>query len=240
MTLSIVIPTKNEETCLPGLLSSIKSQTLQPDSIVIADANSTDRTREIAESFGAIVVDGGMPSAGRNRGAAATDSELILFLDADVVLDREDFLRSAVAEFEARELDIATADVQPIGGNWYDRFSHQLYSLYVRLWGTIHPHAPGFFILAARELHEKINGFDESIVFCEDHDYAIRANKVGRFGFLNSVIISVSVRRQNRDGRLSMAIKYILAELHILFIGPIRHNRFNYTFGHPKSTYGRK
>lgn len=240
MTLSIVIPTKNEETCLPDLLRSIKKQTLQPDYIVIADAGSTDRTREIARSFDAIVVKGGLPATGRNIGVTATDSDLILFLDADIVLDREDFLRSALVEFEVRELDIATSDVRPIGGNWYDRFSHRVYSWYVRLWGTLHPHAPGFFILVTRKLHEKIKGFDESIVFCEDHDYAIRANKAGRFGFLNSVIISVSVRRQNRDGRFSMAFKYILAELHILLLGPIRHNRFNYTFGHSKNYYGRK
>ncbi|MBU1126573.1 MAG: glycosyltransferase [Patescibacteria group bacterium] len=237
MTLSIVIPTKNEETCLPQLFSSIKLQSLQPDQVIIADAQSDDETRCVAEQFGAIIVNGGMPGEGRNLGAAVATSELILFLDADVVLEDKQLLQKAVGEFEQKNLDIATADILPIAGNLYDQFSHEVYNLYVRLWGKTHPHAPGFFILVKRSLHKQINGFDETVVFAEDHDYVRRAGKVGKFGFLDSVKISVSVRRQDRDGRLSMGVKYVLAELHILFIGPIRHNKFNYTFGHPKKDY---
>lgn len=234
MTLSIVIPTKNEETCLPSLLRSIKKQSVQPEKIIVADADSADATRKIAKDFGAIVVAGGLPGKGRNMGAALVESDLILFLDADVELPDADFLKRAVKEFENQGLDVATADVIPIKGNWYDRFSHEVYNFYVRLWGKVHPHAPGFFILIKRTLHQKIKGFDESIIFAEDHEYVGRAAKVGKFGFLNSVKIPVSVRRQNRDGRFNMAMKYVLAELHILFIGPIRHHHFNYTFGHPK------
>jgi hypothetical protein len=89
-------------------------------------------------------------------------------------------------------------------------------------------------MLVRREGHNKIRGFDESIVFCEDHDYARRFKRVGRFGFLRSTKIPVSIRRLDRDGRLKIAIKYLLAELHLAFVGPIRSNTFNYTFGHSK------
>ena len=75
-------------------------------------------------------------------------------------------------------------------------------------------------------------GFDESIVFCEDHDYAQRFKEFGKFGFLRSTKIPVSIRRLDRDGRMKIAMKYLLAELHLAFVGPIRSNRFHYTFGH--------
>lgn len=234
-SLAIVIPTKNEEDFLPKLLDSIADQSLQPAQIIVADAGSTDRTPQIAVEHGAIVVPGGMPGIGRNLGAKNVETDLILFFDADVELCDPDFLKSAVGEFVTRRLDVATADVEPIGGNLADVFGHQFYNYYVRLWGAVRPHAPGFCILVRRTIHEKIGGFDEAVLFCEDHDYADRAGKVGKFGFLSPKIrIPVSTRRMSRDGRLTIAFKFILAELHLLFLGPICHNGFNYSFGHSK------
>ena len=86
MILSIIIPTYNEEEYLPVLLESIKKQSFKDYEIIVADANSTDRTREIAESYGCIVVDGGLPAAGRNNGAKVATGEYLLFLDSDLEL----------------------------------------------------------------------------------------------------------------------------------------------------------
>ncbi len=232
-TLAVIIPTKNEEKYLPGVLESLKKQTLQPDEIIIADALSTDRTRSIARSFGAKVVDGGLPGVGRNRGVSASHSDLIFFLDSDVVISDNQFLAKAVKEFTERNLDLATADVGVVGGNLYDAWAHNFYNRYVRLLGAWHPHASGFCILTKRSLHETIKGFNEDVLFCEDHDYASRAVQAGaKFAFLNSVKIFVTTRRQNRDGRLSMSVKYVLAEMHLVFLGSIKHDKFKYGFGY--------
>ena len=91
--LTIVIPTKNEEAYLPRLLESIQGQTLKPSEIIVADAHSTDATREIARAHGAKVVDGGMISLGRNAGARQAQTDFILFLDADVELRDPEFSR---------------------------------------------------------------------------------------------------------------------------------------------------
>lgn len=230
--LSIIIPTKNEEGDLPVLLSSIKLQTLQPTEIIVADANSTDRTREIAISFGAKVVDGGLPSVGRNLGAKIAEGDIILFLDADVELRDETFLEKSIGEFFEKDLGLATCDVFPLSDAFIDHFLHKAYNTYVRAWGSVFPHAPGFCLFVRKDLHDQIGGFDESIVFCEDHDYAQRFVSVGKFGFLKSTKIPVSIRRMDRDGRLKIAIKYLLAELHLAFVGPIKGDRFHYTFGH--------
>ncbi len=232
--LSIVIPTKNEEEYLPKLLESIKHQTVQPREIIVADAHSTDHTAEIARSHGANVVEGGMPSVGRNLGANHATGDLILFLDADVELRDPTFLEKSIKEFNDRCLGLATCDVFPLSDAYIDHFLHKAYNKYVRAWGSLFPHAPGFCMLVTREGHQKIKGFDESVVFCEDHDYARRFKRVGRFGLLRSTKIPVSIRRLDRDGRLKIAIKYLLAELHLAFVGPIRSNKFNYTFGHSK------
>lgn len=229
--LTVIIITMNEENYLPRLLTSLKKQTLQPTKVIVSDAYSTDRTREIAMDFGAQVVDGGTTSQGRNRGAEHAQTEWVLFLDADVELYDPCFLEKAIAEMQERGLDIGTCDVYPISSRQIDHWLHRGYNMYAHLSGVFHPHAPGFCIFVRRELHEKIGGFDEEIVFCEDHDYAVRASKHGTFGFLHHAV-PVSVRRLDRDGRLTIIKKYVLGEFHLLFLGPIRGDKFHYTFGH--------
>jgi glycosyltransferase involved in cell wall biosynthesis len=235
-TLSVIIPTMNEEKYLPKLLECIKRQTRQPDEIIIADAGSTDRTKKIAEDMGAVVVKGGLPGPGRNAGAAAAKGDILCFFDADIVLLDDRFFEKAVAEFEERKLDIACPDITLADKNvksaGADEFGHVLYNKYVRLFEKIHPHVVGMCIFVRRELHEKIKGFDETVVFCEDHEYGLRAHKVGRFAYLNSVQIGVTDRRIKKEGRAGLVIKTLLAEAHIWTLGPIRHHFFRYEFGY--------
>ncbi len=231
--LSIVIITKNEEENLPKLLASIKGQTVQPKEIIVADAKSEDKTREIARKHGCKVVEGGLPSVGRNMGAKVATQEYVLFFDADVQLFETDLLDKSLREMKKRKLDFGTFDVKPLDGGIVDEILHWLYNKYVRLIAPLHQHAAGFCILVRRDFHERVGGFDQKITFCEDHEYAVRANKAGRYGIL-SPAVHTSVRRFDRDGRLNIAIKYIMAELHFWFKGPIYGDKFNYTFEHEK------
>ena len=84
MILSIIIPTYNEEKYLPILLESIKKQSFEDYEIIVADANSTDNTRNIAQEYGCIIVDGGLPAIGRNNGANVAKGDILLFLDSDL------------------------------------------------------------------------------------------------------------------------------------------------------------
>ncbi len=233
-TLAIIIPTKNEDENLGNLLRDIKNQSLQPNEVIIADAQSTDRTCEIAEDFDAKVVDGGLPGPGRNRGAEAAKSDIFMFIDADARLFDTDFLKDAMHEFEERELGIAGCDLVPVTHRLFDRFGHRVYNWLVRRWEKKRPHAAGSFIMVRSSIHDRLNGFDEDILLAEDRDYTFRANKISKFGMLNEVEIGVSVRRFDKDGRLKTIIKYLAAELHYRLLGPIKHNYFNYGFGYEK------
>lgn len=232
--LSIIIPTYNEEDYLPGLLASIRSQRFGEYEIIVADADSTDRTREIAARFGARVVKGGMPGPGRNLGAAAAHGDLLLFLDADVILPDADWLGRKIEQFRRRGLDAGTCLIKPIGGKLVDLLVHNVFNAHMMATQFTMAHAPGFCIFATRGLHDRIGGFDESITLAEDHDYVDRASKVGKFRVLTGSRIRVSVRRFERDGRAEIYKKYLLAELHILTRGQIRSDRFHYTFGYDK------
>ena len=233
--LSIIIPTYNEEEYLPRLLASIRSQRFDGYEIVVADAHSTDRTRAIAEKFGARVIDGGMPGPGRNLGAKAAKGDLFLFLDADVILPDTEWLGRKVEQFERRGLDAGTCLIKPLSGKIIDRFAHNVFNAHMFATQYVMAHAPGFCIFARKALHERIGGFDEGIKLAEDHDYVERASQVGKFRVLVGSRIRVSVRRFERDGRFSIFAKYLLAELYLLTGSQIRTDRFRYTFGYEKN-----
>jgi glycosyltransferase involved in cell wall biosynthesis len=231
-TLAVIIPSKNEERYLPVLLEGLAKQTRKPDELILADADSTDKTRDIALHHGFQIVLGGMPGQGRNAGAKVATSDLLLFLDADAIMADENFLQKAVDEFEERHLDIAAPDIYLTSGKFLESFGHKVYNRYVRMFGSRRPHTPGHCTLIRRSLFEAIGGYDESVVFLEDHNLAQRASKIGKFGFLNSVTIGVTDRRLRRDGSLKVAIIYILADIYTCLFGPIRKNYFNYGFSY--------
>lgn len=229
--LSVVIPALNEEKYLPLLLDSLKRQKYQDFEMIVADAKSNDKTREIALENGCHVIEGGLPACGRNNGARKVSGDWILFLDADVVLPPE-FLIKAMAEIKGRKLDIASALINPLSDKKIDKVFHRAYNAYAVMTRSFYPHAPGFCIFIRKKIHDQIGGFNELIKLAEDHDYILRASHVGKFGLLKTVRVPVSVRRFDRDGHVNIAMKYLACEAHRIFLGPVEKNFFHYQFGH--------
>lgn len=230
LSLTVVIPTLNEEQRLPSLLSKLAVQTRRPDCIIVADARSTDRTRELAEKTGATVVDGGKPAVGRNAGAAAATTDLVLFLDADDDPD-PGWIERAVAEFVDRGLDVASTTIEPVEHDPMTEFSCDVVNAYLQLMQYVQPHAPGFCILVRRQLHERIGGFDVSLALAEDHDYAQRAGQVGKFRILRNAPMRTSMRRVEKEGLVRMAFIVVYTELFVLSGVPIKRIPFEYEFG---------
>ena len=91
--ISVIVPARNEEASLADCLQSLVSQTGVPFEIIVVDDHSTDRTREIAESFAGVrVIEAGpLPQGwtGKNNavtaGAKAAHGAWLLFTDADTI-----------------------------------------------------------------------------------------------------------------------------------------------------------
>ena len=223
--LSIVVPTLNEEKHLPWLLASIKKQEMNDYEIIVSDAGSKDSTLDIAKKYGCRIVKGGLPPKGKNRGAEAARGELILFVDADVVLNK-DSLAKFLKEFKIKNLD-AAGFLLNSQGRFYGLSYGLLYNLPCLLTEKFLPQAMSV-IMVKRSVHQKIKGFDEKVRLGEDVDYVRRAAKVSRFGVLKSGKVFVSPRRFQRDGWLKTWFKYFLYQIHMLFLGPVRSDIFRY------------
>ncbi|MBV6492946.1 MAG: hypothetical protein LDLANPLL_00952 [Turneriella sp.] len=227
---SVVIPTLNEERDLPHLLDSLKAQSFQNFEVIVADAGSKDKTRSLAEDYGARVVDGGMPGVGRNRGAHVAEGEFLFFFDADVVLP-PDFLAKAIQEMEHDYADLATCAFYPISDLRLDKILFSFANLTVRMNANTNPRAAGFCIFIAKRLFARIGGFDESLRLAEDHDLVERASKFRPLHFLKSTSLRVSVRRLAKEGRFSLIQKYFQVEMHLLTKGKVRDDIVEYEFG---------
>ncbi len=242
--LSIIIPTLNEESYLPLLLESIKKQDFTDYEIIIADANSKDKTRKIAKTYKCRIVAGGSVAIGRNKGAKVAQGDLLLFIDADMFFPFSGFLTELIKKFRKRKLKIATFASCPVTDCFIsdsvpkskkiDKDCYRVYNFWVKISQKILPHASGI-ILVEKEIHQKVIGFDEEIKIGEDHDYARRAIKFGKFGFLSMLPILTSARRFESDGRLRVYLKYVLAGVYMLLWGPVKSDIFKYKFNHYKA-----
>jgi len=230
--ISIIIPTLNEEKWLPLLLQDIKKQTFKDHEVIVADADSTDKTREIALSCGCKVIDGGLPAKGRNEGAKVAKGDIFVFMDADIRV-KKDFLEKAYEEFQKRYIEIATCDYIPDTNEKDIKFLYNLYNEYTRTMQYFIPYSMGMFIIMTKRLFFRLNGFNESIKFGEDWDIANRAGKISKFRMLNSVHIVFSTRRIQKEGKFNYVAKTIKSNLYQLFVGNInKEGIVRYEFGH--------
>ncbi len=91
-TVSVIIPAYNAASVVSDAVKSALSQSKPPDEVIVVDDGSTDGTREVLREYPTIryiYQENAGPAAARNRGIAEATGELIAFLDADDIWDRD-------------------------------------------------------------------------------------------------------------------------------------------------------
>ena len=236
-TVSVVIPARNEAENLPALFGDLSRQKDCSLELVVADAESTDSTVAISEGAGAKVVPGGLPAAGRNAGAEAATGAWLLFLDADVRLT-DDFVRAAKRKLTSSGASAASFGFNVEGGLGL-RLGHWFSELYFSLMTALgSPRGIGGAILVREEVHRAIGGFDTTIKVGEDHEYLGRAKRHAGYRYYRSPKVYLSVRRFDRRGGFTMFKKWVAIELHRIFRGEVRDDRFDYFDEVPRGERG--
>jgi glycosyltransferase involved in cell wall biosynthesis len=196
--LSIIVPTLNEEDYLPNLLNSLEQQTYQDFEVIIADADSTDRTKEIAQRYGAKIVKGGILTVGRNSGAKVAKGELLLFLDADVLIEPH-FIDKAIKEFNRRNLDMASFYFNKKVDNINSKIIYHLAdaSKKVRQY-TKYPDGSGGCLLIKKDIFDSVKGFNEKAIYGEDVEFLRRVVKKGyKYKVINLNFYASTRRHKN-------------------------------------------
>ncbi|MGD9810365.1 MAG: glycosyltransferase family 2 protein [Sphingobium sp.] len=103
-SVTVIIPAYNARATLPACLKAISGMNRPADEVLLFSDGSTDETDKIAREAGVTVIrnDGAPrgPGHGRNQAALHAKSDLLLFVDADVVISPE-ALERLVADMRA-------------------------------------------------------------------------------------------------------------------------------------------
>jgi len=189
------------------LLTSLTNQDYSKMSstrVLVADANSTDGTPEIVLSFrdrlNVSVIRGGMPSVGRNQGAAQADTPYILFLDADIELADRSLVRRCLEQAQRHQLHCVTTNILCRGGSWLDKLFYAGNDFFQYLSCLHRPFATGMFMLFGRRRFWELGGFHEQIHFAEDYRLSQQVGRK-RFAIVRGGVYTTN-RRFQKMGHL--------------------------------------
>jgi len=195
--ISIIIPAHNEEAYLGATLDALERQNCKWFEVIIVANGCTDRTPEIARSRCHRLIVLSLKNLGmaRNIGARMARGEVLVFLDADTILEPMALRR--IAQDFTKEYAAGTIRGQPDGRRFAYRVIYALKNLIHRL--AVHPGSSGV-ILCWKEHFLRSGGFDESLEVRENSDLMKRLKRFGRYKYIPDITATTSMRRYERRG----------------------------------------
>lgn len=198
----MVIPARDAERALPGLLETLADQTLARErfEVIVVENGSGDRTAEVAAEGGARVVRELLAnrSRARNAGVQAATTNLIAFTDADCLATPtwlEELLACrGHAPLIAGNVVVRTDEppnaVERFESIW--RFAQEAFA--AEGW------AATANLLVERRAFEAVGGFDPAYRhIAEDADFCLRAGRAGYpLGYCDGAVITHVAERELR------------------------------------------
>ena len=213
-TVSIIVPCLNEEKRIRILLDAISSQTYPCSllNVTIADAGSTDHTRDVISAFQREYPDlqlqvvmnlvGSIP-AGLNCAIKASDGEVILRLDAHSA-PYPDYIEKSVAALESgKGANVGGVwEIHPGAETWIARSIALAAAHPLGVGDALYRHAKLAtsvdtvpFGCYRRSLVNKIGGYDETLLANEDYEFNARIRQSAGNIWLDPSIRSVYYAR---------------------------------------------
>jgi glycosyltransferase involved in cell wall biosynthesis len=174
---SVVIPVYNGEDYLAEAIGSVLAQEHHPLEIIVVDDGSTDGTATVASQFNEsvryIYQPNSGPAAARNRGLKMARGEVIGFVDADDLWVKNKLNRQLglLADNPSVQIVIGLAHTVEIVGSVDGK---------PRLEQVMDP-AVNLTVGSAlfrRPVFDRVGLFDETLPYCEDWDWFMRAREL--------------------------------------------------------------
>ena len=194
--ISIIIPTHNEARFLPETLDAIGAAGIdRPHEILVVDAESSDRTTDLATMHGARVISSAtrQRAAQMNLGASQALGDILLFLHADTSLPT-----CALGRIEH-----ALNDPRIAGGAFARRYDSNSGWLRVTCaLADVRGRSSGWFlgdqaIFVRADVFRMLAGFRDFPLF-EDLDFSRRLRRSGRTVLLQPPVTSAARRFEGR------------------------------------------
>lgn len=215
--ITIVIPAKNEEQYIGKLLESIKNQdypNIKHVPIFVADAESTDKTRAVIETFSGTlnitIVKGGPVAIGRNNGAERANTKYLLFVDADIELQDKTIIRRTIEKMEKKKFYCIGAYTKCNNGTMLDHLIYFLSNIVQFFSQFSSPFATGMYFCIRKDVFVNLGKFNPNIDFAEDY---FLSKDIPPRKFLIVGTISTTNRRFEKIGHWNMIREFVKVAL---------------------------
>ena len=216
---SVIIPTLQEEAYIEKILSNLR-KIQSPIEIIVVDGGSSDKTVQKAKRFANKVYPlkkRGI-ACGRNYGAKHANGDILIFLDTDVAFPL-DFVEKTRKAFENPAVVGATCNIMPNRFQLGTVAFFIFYNRLLRVTNRVKPHSRGEFFAVRKTAFTRAKGFDESLPVLEDHEFAHRLSKIGKFAFISDLTVYESSRRFRKLGFLRVFSSWLVDYMYFMLRG---------------------
>jgi glycosyltransferase involved in cell wall biosynthesis len=237
--ISIIIPALNEQDYLPILLQSFIDQNYGGKyELIVVDGGSSDKTVEVVKNYQkflpmlSVYESRKGISRQRNYGAKKARYDNLVFLDADMKVPKK-ALSKIEKHFQNKSNFTAVPILFPYDGKFVDIILGAIGYLVFIMVSRKHPVLAGMCIITTKQVHNRIDGFNEQAVVAEDVDYGLRAHESrARYYIFFNVLIRGSARRFDKTGRLKVAMTWKRWYKQTVDTGAITESdQYDYEFG---------
>ncbi len=195
--ISVIIPAHNEERYLGPTLAALKRQNYGWFEVIVVANGCSDRTAEVARGSCQRLIVLSQKSLGvaRNLGARMARGDLLVFLDADTLLEPM-ALRVLASQFTASHA-AGTLKGCPDVEDFKYNVIYFLKNLTHRT--GFHRGSSGVIVCWKKHFIET-GGFDESLEVRENSELIRRLQRFGRYMYLGDVTATTSMRRYAQRG----------------------------------------
>jgi glycosyltransferase involved in cell wall biosynthesis len=189
LLLTIVIPCKNEKKIVETTLDLLNKQNeIQGVKVYVSDSSTDHETTFRLENrtndiFSLYVIQGGLPSIARNKGALKSKTPYVLFLDADIFLLDKNLIVDSIRKKLKKDLDLLTIKFRTTNGKY--NFAYKLFEIIQSITKPFGPIALGGFMMFKKKTFDCLGGFDETAKVAEDYLLS-RKIKGNKFKVLNN------------------------------------------------------
>jgi glycosyltransferase involved in cell wall biosynthesis len=198
--LTIVIPCKNEGITINQTLSLLNFQNgINGVKVIVADSSDDGTTYHLEnrnrDYFNLDIIQGGLPSKARNKGAERATTPFILFMDADMMILDTNLLQECVDIIMNERLDLLTTKVRTTNGKY--NYVFRTFDLIQGITRYITPFCLGGFMLIRKSTFNTLNGFDEEAKVAEDYLLS-KQIKTNKFKVYRKTIFTLPRRFENK------------------------------------------
>ncbi len=195
--ISVIIPAHNEARYLGRTLEGLHRQNYGWLEVIVVANGCTDETAELARGrcHRLIVLSQKCLGTARNLGARMARGELLVFLDADTVLEPMALRR--IAEAFSRQDASGTIRGRPDTERLPYRLVYGLKN-FVH-WSRLHAGSSGV-IICWKDHFVRAGGFDEGLEVRENSELMKRLRRFGSYRYIGDVSATTSMRRYEREG----------------------------------------